>query len=338
MKFSILIPHYKTGKMTAYAIHQLLKNKGRHEVDIIVIDNSNGEGVKYFDKYIPQPMPDNCRAIYLRYPKDKLQSHGIAFDFALEKMYDEISDYFITIESDSFPTQYNWLDYYESLINQGYDMAGSRMKLSGGEYIHPAGAMYKKSNWKEAKDYIMSINYSYMPNAAYKEGFKSHLMIHNSIVNDFLANPTIELVSNSIQENELAQIRYFPIAESVFHNGMGHSQEAYSTYGKRTIASETENAIIKETSEDLIYRMGYEPGQWFSYWHYATGKKVGEIPTEIKWMPNRINQQQEYTEMENGFHHIWGVTAYGGGEPDENTIDIYNRKKQLMEELYNSIQ
>lgn len=330
MKFTILLPHYKTGKMTAYCISQLLKYKGRHEADIIVIDNSNLEGLEYITRMIN---PRETKIHILTYSSDRMQSHGIAFDFALEKMYDSISDYFITVESDSFPTHYNWLDYYENLINEGYDMAGSRMTLSGGEYIHPAGAMYKKRNWMKAKRDVDAINrhYYYYPNLGMKDAFPCHIMSTERLT-DF---PGKHHSYNNVSFDDQLK-SYLPIAQSVFHNGMGFEQESYTTYGQRTIASEQDSILLYDLPK-TIYRMGYEPGQWFAYWHYATGKKVKEIPTEIKWMPNRENQQQEYTLMENGFKHLWGVTAYGGGEPDDNTQDIRKRKIELMEELYNSI-
>lgn len=341
MRFSILIPHYKTGKMTAYCIHKLLKHRGRHELSIIVIDNSNDGSEKYFLNTIDGATRNadcanfgdhpGCDMWYIPYPKDLMQSHGIAFDYALSDLGDKISEYFITVESDSFPTQDNWLDYYESLINQGYDMVGSKMKLSGGEYIHPAGAMYKKSNWKEAKEFVKTLNehYHYYPNLGMKDGFPCHIMSRERLTDFPDKHHSYNNVSFEDQLNS-----YLPIAQSVFHNGMGFKQESYLTYGHRNIAGE--KTSIWGNQENTIYRMGYEPGQWFSYWHYATGKKVGEIPTQIHWMPNRVNQQQEQTVMENGFTHLWAVTAYHDCT-DPAVADIAKRKSELMNQLYESI-
>lgn len=339
MRFTILLPHYKTGKMTAYCIHKLLQHKGKHEIEIIVIDNSNDgsealfmgdNGINPNTKFGSHP---NCAMWYVPYPKDIMQSHGLAFDYALSQGLVK-TDYFITVESDSFPTKDNWLDYYENLINDGYDMAGSKLRLSGGEYIHPAGAMYKKSNWEEAKKEIMSINYHYnlYPNLGMKDGFPCHIMTGLKL-DDF---PDKHHSYNNVSFED-QRIKQLPVAESVFHTPMGFKQESYLTYGQRTIASEQESILLPPKSDATIYRMGYEPGQWFSYWHYATNKRVYQIGTEVVWMANRVNQQQEYTLMDNGLKHLWGVTAYGGGEKSEATADIYDRKKQLMEELYNSI-
>lgn len=318
--FTIVIPHYRTGKMTAYCIHQLNLLKGAHPINIIVVDNSNGEGVEYFK--------DAPNVKILTYPVGMAQSHGVAFDYALVNLHEEFTEYFITVESDSFPTAPNWLDYYERLINEGYEMAGSKLKLSGGEYIHPAGAMYKKENWKEAmalacKYYIM---YNVVPNNGSRpdEPFQYHVMVKRG--------------TRAFMEKESEKISgYMPVAESVFHNPMGFKQEYLATYGQRTIESEKNNILIPDNSEDVYYRMGYEPGQWFSYWHYATGKKVKQIPTLVKWMPGRENQQQEYTMMEeNEFKHLWGVTAYNGCEA-ETLQDIIAFKAKQLEDHFQSI-
>src|SRR5690349_2880551 len=138
MNFTILVPHYKTGKMTAVCVHKLLESTG-HKIKIIVINNS-GEDIEELHRF-------GKKIKILAYPQDKLQSHGIAFDFAMPYVKDE---YFITVESDSFPTKPDWLDYYAALVDRGYDAAGSLLKLSGGEYMHPCGAMYRKSAYEEA--------------------------------------------------------------------------------------------------------------------------------------------------------------------------------------------
>jgi len=52
MKFTILLPHYKTGKMTAYTIAQFLKHKGKHDIEILVVDNNAGDGsIEYLSPF-----------------------------------------------------------------------------------------------------------------------------------------------------------------------------------------------------------------------------------------------------------------------------------------------
>lgn len=292
--------------MTAYCLHQIFKHSQGRDIEVIVVSNSGEEGLQYLEPY-----KEKIKLVI--YPENLLQSHGLAFDYALK--YHVTNECFITLESDSFPTKDNWLNYYDNLIEQGYEMAGSKLKLSGGEYIHPAGAMYRLTNWLEAAEIVKSYKYNYNDNAIWKSEFKYHQMV----------------------DNRTQVESYRPIAESVFHQGMGFKDEHLNTYGNRNIESE-KGIILKPTETQREYqRVGYEPAQWFCYFHYATNKKVYQIPTEIVWMENRINQQQEYTLTENGVKHLWGVTAYSGVS-EESVKDITTAKQNKMTELYNSIQ
>lgn len=333
MNFSILIPHFKVGKMTAYCISQLIKYKGNHEIEIIVIDNNFGDGSA---DYI---WPFSADVRYIGYPKDKIQSHGCAFDYALEEGL-VFNEYFITIESDSFPTKDNWLDRYEKIINDGYECAGSLLKLSGGSYIHPAGAMYKKSIWQESKEYCDNINYDYFPNMATKEGFDCHLMIRKDKTDMVAKEPEdfMDLAKGyqGLGYNEIMSKRdYYKPVTGVFHNGMGKFQESIKTFGERDTETGKTDALL-DNKEKLILRIGEEPGQYFCYWQLAMGKKIALIPTEIKWMKNRGGQQQEYTLMENGFKHLWGVSAYHKSNI-EGFEDVITFKENQVEQLYNSL-
>jgi hypothetical protein len=303
--------------MTAYCLHQIKKHTKR-DIDIIVVSNSAEEGIEHFKQY-------DCTL--LKYPTRLMQSHGIAFDFAMSYVNTE---YFITLESDSFPTQDSWLEYYDNIIKQGYDMAGSRLQLSGGEYIHPAGAIYKKSNYELALNEVKKINarYKYYPNLGMKDGASCHIMSIGTM-SDFKDK---HHSYNNLSFAAKLQ-KYKPCAKSVFHNGMGFKQESINTYGQRTIQSEKDFILMPEISDDIIYRMGYEPGQWFAYWHYANNKRVFEIPTTIKWMDNRVNQQQEFTLTENGLKHLWGITAYNLSDYNKDIEDILIFKKKQMEDL-----
>lgn len=331
MHISILIPHYRNGKITAYAVSQLLKFKGDHQLDILVIDNSPLDGSA---RYLTPFMDD---IIVFEYPPEKLQSHGIAFDYILPFVKTE---YFITIESDGFPIREGWIDYYENLIKQGYECATSLLKLSGGTYNHPCGGLYKKSNWEEAKAYCEQSPYFYYPNMAMKEGFAAHLMIHKDILEVFLENPEdyVELSEGyrpfSKERAEQRRLYYLP-ATMPFHNGMGGRSESVHTYGYRTIESE-KDFIAYDNRKKLLYRAGNEPGQWLSYWHLFMGKKIFNVPTEVKWLSGKEEKQQEYTLMENGFYHCWGVSSYHGHTPEgeEETAQI---KQALPDTLYSML-
>lgn len=332
MRVSIVFCHFRTGMMSAYTIAQLLKYKGRHEIEIIVVDNCADDSSKeYFAPFVNE-------IIYVPYPLDRIQSHGVGIEYALENGFVS-NEYFITIESDSFPTKEGWLDYYFNLIDNGYEMAGSHLKLSGGSYIHPCGAFYSQSLWEEAKKYCDSIEYRYFPNLAMRDGFANHVMIHKRILQQVMENPDDYLELASEYQNNTMQVMkekdaYYRPVVAPFHNGMGMREESVKTYGFRTIESEAPMVIL-DNKMPIIKRVGYEPGQWLTAYAYGTGKKVFQIPTETKWIPGKENQQQEYTKMENGFTHLWGISAYHDFEGGD--AEITQIKRSTPEELYNSL-
>lgn len=332
MNFSIILCHYKTGKMTAYTVAQILKHKGRHDIEILICDNNARDGsIEYL-----RPFWDHIK-VY-DYPLDKLQSHGIGYDMLIEYASNE---WVIALESDSFPVMGEFLDYYEALISLGYESASSLLQLSGGQYGHPAGALYKKSIWVKAFEYSQyRCEYYYFPNMAMKETFACHLMVHKSISNSFIENPDdyIEL-SESYKPYYASraekQARYYSPVTGPMHNGMGRLQESVRTYGGRNQETEVPNILLDNRAK-LIYRIGYEPGQWFYYWMLANNYKVFNISTETKWLPGKEMQQQEYTLTENGVKHLWGISAYHGYAP-ENEKEVAELKQSIPNQLYNSL-
>ena len=343
MRISILIPHYKTWKMTFYAIYQTLKCRGRHQLDIYVVDNNPTDGTAENLKFFG----DKIRI--LPYPADRLQSHGIGYDFLVPHLRTEV---FATMESDSFATKENgeWLDYID-ILSKEYDSAGSLLTLSGGHFIHTAGAFYKKSVWQKAKRYVDNVEYTYFPNIAMKDGFPCHLMVHDSVMDQFIADPgkLITLADEYKAHQEKGgslpfylgrkAAEYRPIGGGVFHNGIGNRDESYYTYRERHASIEESGErhfILQDNKKPLIWRMGMEPGEYFCFWMLANNHNIYDIPTETFWMPGRENQQQERTVMENGFTHLWAVTAYNDAT-DPALMDIIRHKKDTMEELYQSI-
>jgi glycosyltransferase involved in cell wall biosynthesis len=333
MDITIIIPHYAVGSMCAYSIAQILKYKGEHNVQIVVIDNNSKDGSA---KYLEPFMND---ITYATYPTDKLQSHGIAINWAIENGL-VINDYFITLENDSFPIKDGFLDYYKWIVNEGYDIAGSVLKLSGGTYLHGCGTLYNKGVIKEANNFIKTIPYTYFPNMAMKFGFQSHLMIHNNILDEVLNNPDdwVELADGYkglLKKQMLDRAEYYSATNNAFHCGMGGSQEDVNTYGLRCAKSDVPEILIKN-GRKIIFRVGYEPMQFLYYFALANGNKILEIPIEQKWMPNREGQQQEYTLNEAGIKHLWAISSYTE-RGSKDVEDIYEAKRKIPEELYNSL-
>jgi hypothetical protein len=333
MKFTILVPHWKS-KITSFAISQFLKFKGKHEIELWLIDNSWPEesGQK-----IASAFGDQIRNILIDQRKH-ISSHGVALDHAM-RLTD--GEWVICAESDSFPTEDKWLDVYENIIKMGYDGAGSLLKLSGGTYKHPCGALYKRSVWKEANDYFTSIPYKYYPNFMMRDNFPVHAMVHNSLVDQVSAAPEdwVELSSeykgNTKEIMETKEAHYRPVC-GAFHSGAGGRQEALKTYGNRTHETDAPFIIVNDKSQKIIGRMGYEPGQALHYYEFSTGRRICYIDTETFWMPNRENQQQERTIMANGFTHLWAGSSYLSMK-GTSLNDVYEHKNKIIEELYNSL-
>jgi len=319
--------------MTSFVVCQFLKYKGNHEVDIIVIDNS------FPDTSINELLPIRfkLKQVIPNFYEDKVSSHGVALDWGIEATDNE---WVICAESDSFPTEDGYLNYYENLVNMGVDAAGSLLRLSGGEYLHPCGALYRKSVWQEAKAYVDTIPYNYYPNFMMRDNFPVHTMIHKSLVEEVENNPQdwVELSSeykDRTKETMREKLAYYsPVGCGVFHNGMGGRQESLRTYGQRTAETDAPSIILNDKNQKIIGRLGFEPGQFLHYYMVNQEKKIFHIPTETKWMPGKENQQQEYTINEAGIKHLWAGTSYLGMK-DTSQNDIYEFKKNQIEDLYN---
>lgn len=334
--FSILIPHFKS-KITAYSVAKFIEYAEGKDIEIIVIDNS------YPHDSIKLLAPFRGNIKIFTDLSDQISSHGIAYDRVIPYLKHQ---WFITAESDSFPVG-PYIQYYKSIITQyksagigKYDAAGSKLKLSGGEFVHTCGAIYNTFLWRDAMDYCRKTPYTYFPNMSYYHGFESHLMVHNDILNDFLAEPEdfIELGSSyKPYSAELAmnKARWYSPVVGPFHNGCGNNNEYLQTYGFRTIESEAKN-ILLDNKHKILNRIGMEPGQWLSYYMAACGKSVFEVPTETRWMEGRVNEQQEYTLNEAGIKHIWAGSSYLDMKGTAMN-DVYEFKHNQIEELYNSL-
>lgn len=332
MTITVLIPHWLTLEMTAFTVAQYLKYKGNHKIEIIVIDNS------YPDESIKGLAPFKNDITILNNTSKKTSSHGTAYDMAMPFVK---TDFVLLSESDSFPVKDGFLGYYDQLIEGGFEYAASLMTLSGGSYGHPAAALLSKKLWLEAKEYCDSMPYSYFPAMLLRDNANAHMMIHDSMVDKVLENPDewFELTTDyKPYSKEFALEKrdsYLPVTGPC-HNGMGGRQESIHNFGGRTWESDVPFIIYNEKWQKVIGRMGYEPCQWLYYFAIARGKKVFNIPTEIKWMPGKANRQQEYTLTESGIKHLWGISAYHNNTPkgDEEVAKI---KQSIPEQLYNTL-
>lgn len=328
-----IIPTYKTPEMTAFSVAKLLEFSNPGELDIVVVNNfpTDRDTLRFL-----QPFIDSIR--YYDYPEDRLQSHGISFDWCFENDLVK-TEYVITLESDCYPTK-EFIPYYQNIIEQGFDAAGSMLKLSGGLYMHPCGSLYRKSVWEECRDYCKTVQYSYFPNMIRTQGFDFHAMIHNSILDKVLGNPEdyFDLANGYkpySKELALKRKEHYSTTVNPFHNGMGNLNENITTYGARGFDSEVPQTILNNKNK-IVRRVGFEPGQFLAYWLFEMNKKVCQIPIEVKWMNDREGQQQEYTINEAGLYHCWGISSYTERPPD-GVEDIYKEKRELPKKLYETL-
>lgn len=332
MTISVLIPHFRS-KIISYSIWKILQHKGNHDVEIVVVDNSfpdkSIEYVKIFGDAVRIIKPDTTRE----------SSHGTAFNMAIPTI---ANDFFLCLESDAFPVKDGFLDYYERLINEGYDMAAPLLKLSGGTFFHPTGSLYSKKIWQEAQAYIDNISYTYFSNMMMIHGeFDYHLMIRNDWLEKVLDSPDDFFdLANGYKGKTKEEIKqkgeyYSSIGKGVMHNGIGSNQENIHTYGKRNVYDEAQYAIL-DNRQVLIRRVGEEPGQYFSAWAVANGKKIYSIPEQTKWLPGKENQQQQYTILESGIVHAWAGSAYLSMK-DTAAHDVYEYKQKQIDDLYDSL-
>ena len=339
--FTVIIPCYNTPKMVAYSLAQILKNSKEGDVDVVLINNypKDQETKKYVNRICSIYPNSGSYVKLIDYPENLLQSHGIAVDWAIKNKF-VLNNYFMVLESDSFPENDLWIEYYNKIIEEQYDAAYSILKLSGGLYGHPCGALYSVKAWNECNKAIEQIQYSYFPNFNKRQGFDYHLMIHNSVFDKVMDSPEdffdlAESYKPYTKQNALLKMEHYKPTTGVFHNGMGNFDEEVLNYGTRGFDSGVIDVKF-DNKRKIIRRVGLEPGQFFSYWLHANDKKICSIPTEVKWMNNRIGQQQEYTLTESGIKHLWGISSYTE-RPADGVEDIYKEKREMPEKLYNTL-
>lgn len=115
---SILIPHYKTLKMTKLCLELIKKNTDLSNVDIIIIDNgSNDDSSEYL------------RGLewVILITREKVEgepgalAHSRALDLALASV---ATPYFLSIHTDTFMISSKWLDFLLTQIKRDENIAG----------------------------------------------------------------------------------------------------------------------------------------------------------------------------------------------------------------------
>lgn len=117
-KISILIPHYKTLKMTQLCLALIKKNTDLKQAEVIVIDNgSNDDSSAYLQTldWITLITREKIEG------EPGARAHCNALDLALKQVN---TLYFVSIHTDTFMISPHWLDFLLKHIEQDENIAG----------------------------------------------------------------------------------------------------------------------------------------------------------------------------------------------------------------------
>lgn len=295
-KLSILIPHYLSYKWIAACIHQFKTYPPSIPHEIIVCDNSMGhpsimaltdtplgEGIK-----IVQGDPD-------------LPSHGHGYEICASEAE---GDWFFTAENDSFPTRHGWFESYVKDAGEGYELIGPLMPMASGKYIHPAGACISRRAVEQAREWQKNHNgfhegqdWYFCPAMAIYLGLSDkayHVVVNRDILCD-------RIPPDSPQDREICNWR----KAEAWQEMRSFDEDTFESYGQRTGIKNWEPIQGKRT----YLKIGYEAGQWLSYYCSSHGIKVKEADLHIEWMPGREGRQAAYSTVYGGFTHIWAGSS-----------------------------
>lgn len=313
-KVSILIPHYRTFRTTASCIWNFKKYGLPIESEIVLCNNSPGhqsiraitetslgEGIKIVEGNANFP------------------SHGQAY----QKSYESCDgDWIFTAESDSFPTRMGWFNEYLK-ASVDYDYIGPEIPMGGGTYIHPAGALTHRGvigaaeGWQaNHKDWI------FIPGAGAKlktsdRGY--HVVAHKEWLND------LPMVDSEMQK-EIELWRNV----GVWQEMRSFDEDTFDNYSQRIGVNNWEPIDGKYSYN----KIGYEPGQWLSYFSQSHGFRCLKAPTHIEWMARQEGRQAAYSDVFGGFRHLWCGTVSRVSAKDLNPQVVSFKMDQEKKYFY----
>lgn len=301
-KLSILIPHYLSFKWIASCIHHFKTYPPSIDHEIIVCDNSQGH--PSIKALTDTSLGDGITIV----PGDfDLPSHGHGYELCYEKAQ---GDWIFTAENDSFPTRHGWFEEYVKAAGNGYDLIGPYMPMSAGKYIHPAGAAVNRKVLDAAKEWQdKHKEWLFFPSAAIKMHLDPqayHVVAHEALIRSrgFIEDKDI---ANWRKAGQWQEMRSF-------------DEDSFSNYGARTGITNWE-----PVRGQFSYRkIGYEAGQWLSYFAQSHGFKVLKADLHIEWMKGREGQQAAWSTVFGGFTHVWAGSSSIKEGLDQQVRDYKN--------------
>lgn len=285
---AIIIPHYKTWKWTAICVNAFKRYSLPIPHEIIVVNNSPGH--RSIDAILETNIGNGVTIVG---GDPEFTSHGMGYDVGLKVALEHGHDWIFTSETDSFPTRHGWFDEYVKLSGK-YPLIGPEIPQSAGRYIHPAGALYKRELIELAMAYQAGTlkDWLFYPGGA-PEMRASHLGYH------------LVLRREELPEVLPKEVRLWQKVCGPFQEMRSFDQDDFATYPMRNGIKNWEPLQNQRT---MYLKIGYEAGQWLSYFadaHYKTFR----APVEIEWMPGNINCQAARSLVMGGFIHCWCGTV-----------------------------
>lgn len=115
---TILIPNYKTPELTKLCLRLIRKNTDLNKIKVLVVDNDSQDdslaylkSLKWIELYERAPSPDD----------KTYTNHSRALDLLLEKVD---TPYVLSIHTDTFVKQPDWLDFLIRQIEKNPNIAG----------------------------------------------------------------------------------------------------------------------------------------------------------------------------------------------------------------------
>jgi hypothetical protein len=301
-KISILIPHYLSWKWIAACIHQFRTYQPSIDHEIIVCDNSMGH--PSIKALTDTPLGEGVAIVQ---GDAELPSHGHGYEICAREA---VGDWFFTAENDSFPTRHGWFEEYVKAAGEGYELIGPKMPMASGSYIHPAGACISRRAVDQAKTWQAAHKgWKFVPSSAVRLG--SAEWPYHVVASDTVLEKLYNM--SPMPEDMYRDIKNWQKAE-VWQEMRSFDEDSLSSYGQRTGIRNWEPVPGKS----LYNKIGYEAGQWLSYYCSAHGIKVKEAGLVIDWMPGRHGRQAAFSTVYGGFTHIWaGSSSLLKGLDDE---------------------